>query len=308
MNRLCELSPILLLAFSIVAIAERASAQKKGFTNSLGMKMVHVPSRKPHSCDAALRSKKRESSELPARSLPYSFYIARTETTVAQFRAFVKGAAYNTYNEDDKNWGWKRHPTDAVWSYHMKPRHNWRKPSFHQTGEHPVVYVSWNDADKFCKWLSKKEGRTYRLPTAAEWQLACSWGERREEQTKPSSRKVLAEYANLADMSLHRRRPTIVPRETVGNIDDGYGFTAPVGSFRANALGLVDMHGNVAEWCQDKVADKSITSDEWRSRVLKGTSYFGDWHQCTCSFQSSFLQRLSLEHIGFRVVVVPRSN
>ena len=55
----------------------------------------------------------------------------------------------------------------------LKADYSWQKAGFEQTDEHPVVNVSWNDAVAFCDWLSRKEGKTYRLPTEAEWEYAC---------------------------------------------------------------------------------------------------------------------------------------
>ena len=72
---------------------------------------------------------------------------------MGQFKAFVEATGYKTEAETAGKDG------------------NWRNPGFEQTDEHPVVFVSWNDAVAFCEWLSKKEGKTYRLPTEAEWEF-----------------------------------------------------------------------------------------------------------------------------------------
>ena len=125
------------------------------------------------------------------------------------------------------------------------------KVGFDQTDDHPVVCVSWNDAAEFCKWLSHKEGKLYRLPTEAEWEYACRAG-------------TTTRYACGDDPESWPKRPTWpTPRsrteapKLVPTIaaSDGYLFTAPVGRFRPNAFGLYDMHGNAWEWCADWYAD-----------------------------------------------------
>src|SRR5262249_17434552 len=126
------------------------------------------------------------------------------------------------------------------------PRYSWREAGFAQTHEHPVVNVSWNDAVAFCAWLSHKEGRSYRLPTEAEWEYSCRAGTdtRYYSGTDP---ETVALVGNVADASAKRKFPNWT---TIKN-DDGYVFTSPVGRFQANAFGLHDMHGNVWERCQD---------------------------------------------------------
>jgi formylglycine-generating enzyme required for sulfatase activity len=109
------------------------------------------------------------------------------------------------------------------------------------------VWVSWNDAMAFCKWLSGVESRVYRLPTEAEWEYVCRGGTTTrfwcgEEMTN------LPLVANVHDQS---SRQAIRSNFEAGEWDDGYPFTAPVGRFKANPFGVYDILGNVYEWCHD---------------------------------------------------------
>ncbi len=128
--------------------------------------------------------------------------------------------------------------------------------------DHPVVQVSLHDAQGFCAWLSKKEGRMYRLPTDHEWSCAAGIGEGEDEQALPVDRggqftRVFAwgtEWppplgaGNIGDETLKR----ITGQEPViTGYDDGFATTAPVMSFPPNALGIHDMAGNVWEVCSD---------------------------------------------------------
>src|SRR5579871_2633830 len=79
------------------------------------------------------------------------FYMGATHVTVGQFRQFVEEEGY---------------PVDV----------RWRNPGYEQTDNHPVIFVSWNSAVAFCNWLSRKEGKTCRLPTEAEWEYCCRAG------------------------------------------------------------------------------------------------------------------------------------
>ena len=121
-----------------------------------------------------------------------------------------------------------------------------------------MVNVNWYDAGAFCDWLSRKEGRRYRLPTEAEWEYACRAGTTTRFTTGDAVEDLKA-VANLCDRSLAGRWDTATVKKygldpkviTFQPWDDGFAFTAPVGSFRPNALGLYDMLGNVGEFCSD---------------------------------------------------------
>jgi formylglycine-generating enzyme required for sulfatase activity len=133
------------------------------------------------------------------------------------------------------------------------PSHKHHRP-FYQRGDdydnHPVEPVSWQAAQEFCRWLSAKEGRLYRLPTEAEWEYACRagtttrtyWGDDFQDRTK----------ANVGG--------TNKEKEHAHWRDDGYEYTAPVGSFPPNPWGLYDMIGNSWEWVGDWYAPFKVVS------------------------------------------------
>jgi formylglycine-generating enzyme required for sulfatase activity len=176
--------------------------------------------------------------------------MGKTEVTRGQFRAFVEATGYRTEGErpGSGGCGWD----DAKGSIDFGPQYVWRNPGFPQNDDHPVVNVTWNDAVKFCEWLSLREGREFRLPTQKEWEYACRAGTTTRYWTGDSPESLLG-AANVADQSAKDRLKDSI-KSYISNWKplsgrDGYAFTAPVGRFRENPFGLHDMHGNVWEWC-----------------------------------------------------------
>jgi serine/threonine protein kinase/formylglycine-generating enzyme required for sulfatase activity len=190
---------------------------------------------------------------------------------------------------------------------------------------HPVVSVSWEDAQGFCQWLTEKEtaegslpkGMKYRLPTDEEWSWAVGlppelgatpaekngknsvdfpWG-----KDYPPRQKV----GNYADEAFHAKFP---PKEDakddwnknrwIEGYTDGYATTSPVGSFLANAYGLYDMGGNVSQWCEDWF-DASH-----KDRVLRGASW-GSYGRSflLSSYRGHRVPGVRNSHYGFRCVV-----
>lgn len=182
-------------------------------------------------------------------------------------------------------------------------------------GDHPVVSVSWEDATAFCAWLSKREGKSYRLPTDREWSIAVGIG-RDERVTKDSTPEPLYEKVenefpwgdafppkskdkagNYGDMAWREKVST---QEYIVGYNDGFSTTAAVMSFKANKLGLYDMGGNVWEWCEDW--DKETLGD----RVLRG----GAWNVhhpdfLLSSHRNSCVPGDRYASHGFRCVLVP---
>ena len=171
-----------------------------------------------------------------------SFSMGKYSVTVEAFRKFVDATGYVT--DAEKQGGCFTFTADG--KFKKLPSSNWKAPGFAQAEKHPVVCVSWNDADQFRKWLAQ-EGRSYRLPTEAEWEYAARagtkgrnyWGDNHDDACR---------YANVNDLSFAR---TGIFSLTTHVCDDGYAFTAPVGSFQPNGFGLYDMMGNAWQWTGD---------------------------------------------------------
>jgi len=163
----------------------------------------------------------------------------------------------------------------AAYAANARVDASWKSPGFKQADTHPVVKVSWNDAQAFCAWLTKKElaegkikaGQKYRLPTDAEWSVAVGLGKEKGNTPKEKSRGIKGVYP------WGKGYP---PPKEAGNYFkslnvDNYEYTSPAGSFAANELGLHDMGGNVWEWCEDRW-DTTTTL-----RVLRGASGLNDY-------------------------------
>ncbi len=209
------------------------------------------------------------------------FYLGTYHVTRGQFRQFVADTSYKTDAEKGVGFkgafGWDPDKKE----FGSNEKYSWRNAGFEQTEEHPVVNVSWNDAVAFCKWLSKKEGKTYRLPTEAEWEYACRAGTTTRYYSGDDP-ETLAKVGNVADAAAKAQFPhwtwTI-------KANDGYVFTAPVGKFKPNAFGLYDMHGNAWQWCADwwgedyygkSPADDPKGPASGYGRVRRGGSW-GSW-------------------------------
>ena len=207
------------------------------------------------------------------------FYLGTYHVTRGHFRQFVKDSGYKTDAEKGDHpgaFGWD--PEKKEFGFNEK--YSWRNAGFEQTDEHPVVNVSWNDAVAFCKWLSKKEDKTYRLPSEAEWEYACRAGTTTRYYSGDDP-ETLATVGNVADAAAKAQFPDW--KYTI-KANDGYVFTAPVGKFKPNAFGLFDMHGNAWQWCADwygakyyakSPADDPTGPDTGDVRVLRGGSWNG---------------------------------
>lgn len=175
-------------------------------------------------------------------------------------------------------------------------------PSRFQGAKRPVETVSWDDVMAFCEKLSELTGRTYRLPSEAEWEYSCRAGTTTPFHFGPT---ITTDLANYNGNYVYRAGPKGAYREQTTDVD----------SFPANAFGLYDMHGNVWEWCQDVYhnsyegapSDGSpwIEVGDQDSRVLRGGSWFSDPVYCRSAFRHGVSRDLFNDTAGFRVVWVP---
>jgi formylglycine-generating enzyme required for sulfatase activity len=172
----------------------------------------------------------------------------------------------------------------------------WRSGAESGKEQHPVVKVNYEDAEGFCRWLSAKEGKTYRLPTDAEWSAAV--GLENEKGETPGEKSQNGPDDVFPWGSYYPPKP-VDGNYKLDEVEDGYDHTAPVMRFQPNKLGLYDMGGNVWEWCPDWY-DRAQDY-----RVLRGASWFNDGRVALRSSYRSFGgPRYRNDNYGFRCVVV----
>jgi formylglycine-generating enzyme required for sulfatase activity len=283
--------------------------------------------------------------EYPKHSVTVSgFWIDRTEVTNAQFAAFVRATGYVTTAERKPDWNELKkqlppgtpkpdasllvpaslvfdppdHPVElndySQW-WAWKKGASWRHPhgpgsSIVGKDKYPVVHVSWYDAVAYCKWAHK------RLPTEAEWEFAARGG--LSDKVYPWGNDPVtsgAAHGNFWEGHFPDKNTSA----------DGFYYAAPVGSFQPNGYGLVDMAGNVWEWCADYYKDTyykelpaagtvdphgpatSHDPDEplARKRVIRGGSFLCNESYCTgyrVSRRMKSTEDSGMEHVGFRAV------
>jgi serine/threonine protein kinase len=247
-------------------------------------------------------------NSLDMRFVPLgNIHIAVWQARVADFEAFVKATGHDAIG------GMSSVVTQNGFKLNEM---SWKAPGFQQAPDHPIVGVSWEDANQFCAWLTKKERRegtlepfqSYRLPTDREWSRAV--GLEREQGSTPMARsgKIKSVYpwgtgfpppndwGNYAGSESATGAPdswSVIP-----GFHDAFPRTAPVSAFKPNARGLCCVGGNVWEWCMDKFEDTM----NWRT--LRG----GSWatsraEEMLSSFRRGYGPLFRYDDVGFRCVV-----
>lgn len=261
---------VLAVALEAACATDGLPARPPVVENSLGMRFVHVPAgeflmgsaESPEALaaafpdlDPARLADIADESPVHRVRITRPFHLGQHEVTVGQFSRFLELSGYVPESIADGTGGYGYDPGyDPATSERgdafdgRRPRYSWRNPGFAQRDDHPVVNVSWNDATALARWLSEREGETYRLPTEAEWEYACRAGTRTRFHGGDEARSLLG-VGNVFDGDAARYWPRWASHALAGR--DGFAFTAPVGSFAPNAFGLHDMHGNVWEWTAD---------------------------------------------------------
>ncbi|MDA8405918.1 MAG: SUMF1/EgtB/PvdO family nonheme iron enzyme [Deltaproteobacteria bacterium] len=291
-------------------------------TNSIGMRLVRIPSG-----EYMMGSPKQEldwlrltfrrtwreghkqwfQDETPLHPVRITkpFYMGAYDVTVKEFRDFVDDTKYKTDAEKGDG-GMIFSNKDNRWV----PQKNmkWDSVPWKIADNQPVVFVSWNDAQAFCKWLSRKEKRRYRLPTEAEWEMACRGGA--VWVRYPWGNKLPGDR----DTNFGDGNPKLPASLTT--VNDGYEYVSPVGSYPPNGFGLYDMDGNVMEWVQDyydrNYYETSPINDPQgpatgSGRVNKGGNWFASPADCRCAFRGFSGETMSFWNLGFRVVMEDNS-
>ncbi|MBO3459925.1 SUMF1/EgtB/PvdO family nonheme iron enzyme [Aetokthonos hydrillicola Thurmond2011] len=248
-------------------VVDRFSKQAKFFKEDLGnsitLEMISIPAGS-FQMGSPLGEKGRRDDEQPQHMVKVpTFFIGRFEVTQEQYQQIMG-----------------------------------KNPSNFKGAKRPVERVSWNDAVEFCKKLSQKTGRKYRLPSEAEWEYACRAGTTTPFHFGNTITTDLANYnGDYTYASEYKGR--------------NRGETTDVGSFPPNAFGLYDMHGNVWEWCADTwhdnykgaPTDGSVWSDNQNSsQVLRGGSLIVNPENCRSAARNYFNPVDDDFNLGFRVV------
>jgi sulfatase modifying factor 1 len=317
----------------LVAVIGSTGVAAETVTNSIGMNLVLVPagdfmmgaSEDVSTSMARFPYAKASwfSGETPRHHVRVNrgFYLGACEVTLGQFLTFYHDAHYKIDSERDtrSNWGYDAR-NKLVQSRSFVP---WR-PGWQVNFNHPVAYVTWNDATAFCQWLSEKEGKKYRLPTEAEWEYACRAGTT-TLYYNGNNPEQLPTVANVADGTAHAHWPNvnlvvITAKEKKKSMKmpfpfltarDGYAYTAPVGRYRPNAFGLYDMHGNVWEWCSDYYRDDYYSQspeddphgpESGTEHVLRGGGWYNAAPRVRASDRAKARPDRRFYMWGFRVV------
>ena len=225
-----------------------------------------------------------------------SFALGKNPVTKEEFKLFVSSTGYNAHG--------KCFGMDAQGNGEESERYTWETPGFNQTDEEPVTCVNALDAEAYASWLSKKTGKTYRLPTEAEYEYAARagttssryWGESQDEGCS---------YANG-----NGYESETVFWGKMTNCNDGFIYTSPVGSYRPNAFGLNDMLGNVWVWMadcwHDSYAGAPDNESAWleqscSARVMRGGSFISNYTSIRAAARHKAETEKRFHNYGIRI-------
>jgi formylglycine-generating enzyme required for sulfatase activity len=214
------------------------------------------------------------------------FAAGKFEVTRGQFAAFVQDTGRET--------------TDACITYEngsweARTGRTWSDPGFPQDASHAVDCVTFDDAESYVAWLSRKTGKAYRLLTEAEWEYAARAGATTRYFSGDDG-AALCRSANGAD---HSAKALFPDWTWSSSCDDGHPFTAPVGTFEPNAFGLYDVTGNVWEWVSD------CFHDSYDGAPGDGSS----WAEPSCEFRTvrggGLFDSPGVMRLSFRIKATP---
>jgi formylglycine-generating enzyme required for sulfatase activity len=247
------------------------------------------------------------------------YYMGKVHVTRGQFAAFVKATNYQTNaTTGTGGYGWNA----VAERFEKDKKYTWENPGFAQTDNHPVVNVSWNDAKRFCRWMTEDSGLqrqlqaklaqrtiTIRLPSEAEWEYAYRGGSK-TRYCFGNDGEDLAKHANVADGTAREKFTTW--KNSIRS-KDGYIFTAPAGTFDPNPFELYDMNGNAWQWCEDSYEaeyygksprkNPLCEQKDAKYRVLRGGSWMSSPDECRAAYRNGVAPDYCGNSVGFRVVL-----
>lgn len=245
--------------------------------------------------------------EAPVHEITLSpYYIDAHEVTNREFKAFVDATGHVTQAEKDGYcWSYVAGKTD----FEALDGADWRHPqgpdsTIDDRMDHPVVGVSWEDAAAYAAWAGK------RLPTEAEWEFAARGGAEGHFSAAPAQEGAHADHdAGVARITANIWQG-VWPDKNL--LTDNHYYTAPVGSYPANALGVHDAVGNVWEWCADWYAADYYTNSpavdpqgpaSGENRVARGGSWFCSANYCgaySTHYRGASPPTHAFNNVGFR--------
>jgi formylglycine-generating enzyme required for sulfatase activity len=244
---------------------------------------------------------RRETEGRPRRvTIRHRFAIGIFEITTDQFSSFVADSGMAVGERCRKIVG--LNGASARWG---EPEASFRQPGFEVTGKHPVVCISWHDAQAYVAWLARRTGKPYRLPTEAEWEYAARAGTNTSYSFGNDPTELCA-YAKFADLSS--------PFGWHGGCRSDittYG-TIPVGSLKPNPWGLFDMYGNAWEWVEDcwtpnameiPLDGSAFSRPGCEIGVIRGGSWAAGFARSRSASRWPTPAAERYQHLGFRVAL-----
>ncbi len=205
--------------------------------------------------------------------------FARHETTRGEFSVWWGAAGQRQFAGKEPSC------RDRESIFRSSRKRDWKSADISQTDQHPVVCVSFAEAQAYAGWVAKRSGKRYRLPTPSEW-----------EQVARNAPAGTCASANLADASYRKSFDS----RTGADCDDGNAATAPVGSYPALA-GVFDLDGNVREWVA-ACGKSAPLSDGCRDHGLRGRGWLSAADKEGVLESDSYSEDVALNSLGFRLV------
>jgi formylglycine-generating enzyme required for sulfatase activity len=255
----------------------------------VGLELLRIPAGEFRMGSDGAKDENAQDDELPQHRVSLGeYWIGKNPVTVDQYGVFAGASGWCSTAEKE---GWAHGWTGAKWEQIQGA--NWRQPrgagsSMQNKQDHPVTCVSWDDASEYCKWLSRITGKTFRLPSEAEW----------EKAARGTDRRLYPWGSQSADEKRCNFKMNVMDTTPVGKY-------SPQGD---SPYGCADMAGNVWEWTHSLWKEYPYRADDEREeegsrelRVLRGGSFYSNLRLVRCAFRFKLFPDNRYSRDGFRV-------